>query len=291
MAGRGAGYDPSFLGEKVAASVPLPAPSQTASPIQAPSTPAPPTPAPQTSALQRVTLDYTHFSVILRRDRQLAELTAVNIDGAGLIDLGRGDDWHLDDRVPESDQAGPEVYSGNDLDRGHLVRRRDPVWGPDAAAANFDTFSYTNAAPQASVFNQSKELWLGLEDYLLGIADTTDEKLSVFTGPVLADGDREYRGIRLPEKFFKIAVWMSRGALAATAYLLDQAALLDRIVRPSAAETEPGAYRTFQVSVDDIATLTGFDLDLLAAADRFGTGRAARAGGRIELREYGDIRL
>jgi endonuclease G len=44
---------------------------------------------------------------------------------------------------------------------------------------------------------------------------------------VFADDDREYRGILLPEKFFKIAVWMSRGELAATAYVLDQESLLD----------------------------------------------------------------
>ena len=59
------------------------------------------------------------------------------------------------------------------------MRRRDPVWGADAAAANFDTFSYANAAPQVNVFNQSKDLWLGLEDYLLGFADAGDERVTV----------------------------------------------------------------------------------------------------------------
>ena len=38
----------------------------------------------------------------------------------------------------------------------------------EAKAANGATFDYTNAAPQASGFNQSKELWAGLEDYILG---------------------------------------------------------------------------------------------------------------------------
>ncbi len=35
------------------------------------------------------------------------------------------------------------------------------------------TFLYTNAAPQASGFNQSNELWLGLEDHVLQYADAT----------------------------------------------------------------------------------------------------------------------
>ncbi len=61
--------------------------------------------------------------------RELAAVTGVNIDGAALQDLPRTGEWHLDDRVPASDQTGPAVYAANDLDRGHLVRRRDPGWG------------------------------------------------------------------------------------------------------------------------------------------------------------------
>jgi len=53
----------------------------------------------------------------------------VNIDGAQLVEIDRGDDWHLDDRVPATQQCGPEIYANNDLDRNHLVRRRDPIWG------------------------------------------------------------------------------------------------------------------------------------------------------------------
>ncbi|RFA10732.1 hypothetical protein B7R54_17110 [Subtercola boreus] len=71
--------------------------------------------------------------------------------------------------IPANEQAGPELYARNDLDRGHQVRRRDPVWGDlaTATAANHATFVYTNAAPQAGEFNQSAELWAGLENYVL----------------------------------------------------------------------------------------------------------------------------
>jgi len=98
-----------------------------------------------------VTLDYVHFSVALDTTRRLAAVTAVNIDGSALLDVDRGDDWHLDPRIKLTDQAGSALYAANDLDRGHLVRRRDPVWGPAdiAERANFDSFAYPNAAPQA----------------------------------------------------------------------------------------------------------------------------------------------
>lgn len=247
-----------------------------------------------------IRLDYVHFTVLLDPIRRLAAATGVNIDGKLLSDVARSDDWHLDSRVPPEEQAGPELYARNDLDRGHLVRRRDPVWGePDIAeAANEDTFAYTNAAPQAADFNQSKELWLGLEDYLLGHAETYDTKLTVFTGPVLAPADDVYRGVAIPRMFWKVAVWTAAGSgadtdtnsdgqrlaetleLAATGYLLDQTPQLDDIelerataLAAQAGDPPPlGPYRTFQVPISDIAVATGLDLQQLVAADRLAVG-------------------
>jgi endonuclease G len=102
--------------------------------------------------------------VLLDPHRRLAAATGLNIEGNLLVDVDRGNNWRLDPRLPAEEQTGESVYASNDLDRGHLVRRRDPVCGDAAAAqqANADTFVSTNAAPQAGAFNQSKELWLGL---------------------------------------------------------------------------------------------------------------------------------
>lgn len=213
-------------------------------------------------------LPYPRFTVLLDPARQLAAVTAVNIDGASLQDLPRTGDWRLDERVPAAEQTGPEVYARNDLDRGHLVRRRDPGWGPvDAArAATEATFSYPNAAPQAAGFNQSKELWLGLEDHVLAYAETTDQRVSVFTAPVLADDDPPYRGIRIPLRFWKIAAWQGPDGLAAAGFLLDQSELVD--TREGVLAVPPlWAFRTFQVPIADIAALTGIDLGPLPAAD------------------------
>jgi endonuclease G len=224
-------------------------------------------------------LPFTHFTVLLQPDRRLAVVTGVNLDGARLRDLERADDWHLDPRVPAAEQTGPEVYDGNDLDRGHLVRRRDPVWGDPAtaAAANVDTFSYVNAAPQAALFNQGELLWLGLEDYVLRHASTSRTRLSVFTAPVLAADDPPYRGIRVPRRFWKIAAWATTGAdgpgLAATGYVLDQSDQLTGLLEASRGPRDPaapelGGYLTYQVPLVDIAALTGLDLGPLPAADR-----------------------
>jgi endonuclease G len=167
-----------------------------------------PLPAPPARALIRELL-YTHFAVLLDPARRLAIATGVNIDGDRLVTVDRGEGWHLDSRIPLYEQAGEGVYARNDLDRGHLVRRLDPVWGDTTTArrANYDTFAYTNAAPQAGAFNQSKQLWLGLEDHVLTYARTNGNRISVFTAPVLSIQDPIYRGVKIPQAFWKIAAW------------------------------------------------------------------------------------
>lgn len=257
------GFDPEFLG------IPLPLPSP---------------------AVETVRLDYPRFSVLLDPVRRFAAVTGVVIDGATLLDLPRQGDWRLDPRAPASAQAGPEVYSRNDLDRGHLVRRRDPGWGSasDARDATAATFFYTNAAPQAAGFNQSKELWLGLEDHVLAYAESTDQRIAVFTAPVLDDTDPPYRGIRVPLRFWKIAAWRSGSGLAAAGFVLDQSALVD--TRQGLRVPPLGAFRTFQVPIGDIAAEARIDVGALAAADVLARPGVRPAGVR-ELRDPGDIVL
>ncbi|GAA3651958.1 AMP-binding protein [Microbacterium marinilacus] len=270
VSGMALGYDPDFL----SIAVPLPGVGGEA-------------------ARTAERLDYVHFTVVLDRERRLARLTGVNVDGGALADVPRDDDWRLDDRIPAQWQAGAEVYARNDLDRGHLVRRRDPVWGPDAQRANSDTFRYPNAAPQASGFNQSAELWVGLEDHVLEYAEAHDARISVFTAPVLGPDDLPYRGILVPLRFFKVVAWQRSGRLRATGFVLDQSPVIDRdeIEQGAVAASVPdlGPFRTFQVPVADIAALTGLDLGQLAVADVLPP--AARAEPWRLLSDAGDIRL
>ena len=206
----------------------------------------------------------------MHRTRALALLTGVNVDGARLRPPERsGDRWVLDPRLPASEQTGEAVYRDNPLDRGHLVRRRDPAWGDtdaEAKAANDDTFHFTNAAPQHHSFNAGRTLWVGLEDYVLQNADTRDLRISVFTGPVLDPDDDPYRGVQLPRQFWKVVGMVkTTGELSVTGYLLSQAALLGDL--PADESFSYGAYRTFQVPVRRIAELTGLGLEPHIAAD------------------------
>lgn len=262
------GYDPGFLGPDV------------------------PLPVALGGRPQR-TLDYLHFSVVLDVRRRLACVTGVNIDGEVLRDPARTGEWHFDPRVPEEDQAGPAIYAANDLDRGHLVRRRDPGWGTDAVAvaATEQTFAYPNAAPQASDFNQSTELWLGLEDHVLHYADAQRLRLAVFTAPVLAADDPPYRGIQVPRRFWKVAAWNANGVLAAAGFVLDQSELIDVTVDQAVAVPPLGGFRTFQVPLVEIETLAAVDLGPLVAADVTAAHAVQPGSGWIRLRRASEIRL
>ena len=228
-----------------------------------------------TSASPTTALDYVHYSVAFRPDRRLACISAVNIDGNRLLEIERTKDvWLLDPRVPAAQQLDNAIYDHNDFDRGHLTRRRDPGWGTaaEAKAANDDTFHYTNAAPQVAVFNQSKDLWAGLEDYILVHAATYQQRLSVFTGPVLLPADPVYRAAQIPLRFFKVAAWLDEaGRIAAAGYVLDQTDLVAVVIaapdRRSRAAPPLGAYKTYQVPIADIAALAGLAMPDLNAAD------------------------
>ncbi|WP_230862517.1 DNA/RNA non-specific endonuclease [Amycolatopsis camponoti] len=270
------GYDPDFLPGHT---VPLPGLSDALAALAATNR--------QAAAEPRYVLPYHHFSVVLNKVRRLAFFTAVNIDGRTSQPLRReADRWSLDPRVDPGEQVGEEIYRANPLDRGHLVRRLDPAWGATAAIAqlgNDDTFHFTNCSPQHEDFNQNKTTWAGLEDYVLNNADNHDLKVSVVTGPVLAEDDDRYRGVQLPRQFWKVvAMVKADGTLSATAYLLSQEELIHGL--EVAGEFDYGAYRTYQVPVRRIADLTGLSFGALTDADPLERLESTGA-----VREIGDV--
>lgn len=209
-----------------------------------------------------VELKYTHFSIVMSKSRKLPFFTAVNIDGSQLQKMKRDTDrWYFDPRLDQRYQLGPELYSDNALDRGHLVRRLDPVWGEQAVLANEDTFHFTNCSPQHEALN--RRIWNDLEEYILSNADLYDLRVVVFTGPVFRPDDFPYRNlVQIPAEFWKvIVVRKNNRRLSATAYLQSQKNLLRDL------EFAYGAYRTYQVPILQIENLTGLSFSRLRRYD------------------------
>jgi len=228
------GYDPNFLG--------------------------PPVPLPKSNKKIDV-LSYANFSVALSSERRLSLYAVVNINGRSLVDKHRaGDPWQLDPRVPEDEQVGGKYYAGTPLDRGHMVRRVDPVWGPNADQAERDTFHYPNSCPQHK--NLNRKTWNDLEDYIYKNLQRDDMKVTVFTGPVLAGDDALFHGVQLPKEFWKVVVIRrDDGKLSATGYLLSQEDMIEGL------EFVYGEFRTYQVAVALIEKKTGLDFGSLRTFD------------------------
>jgi len=267
------GYDPAFLGAGLMAPWPgLPAAVQADLATPSDATPANPN-----------ELRYTHFGVLFSTGRRQPVVTAVNIDGASSVRVKRGNDkWFKDERIAKSIQLDQSDYDDELIDRGHMVRREDPNWDPAWAPAangdvvptplvtqaNDDTFHYTNSAPQHSRLNQGKQLWQGLENFILDNARTRDFRACVFTGPVVGDDDPEIKSnVFAPLEFWKLVAMVDadKDELHATAYLLSQGQLIRKLLEDRS-KTEAvegfvlGEYRTFQIAIKDLAEATGLDL-------------------------------
>jgi endonuclease G len=255
------GYDPQFLGGGKRR---VPLPQLTPAMVQdtAPNLEA-------ADGAKRYELPYHHYSVVLNSKRRLALFTAVNIDGTLEKNLGKReqDKWIRDHRVESNLQIGDEWY-GKPFDRGHLVRRLDPAWGRSAKiakAANDDTFHFTNCSPQHSRFNQGKNLWQGLENYLLDTANHEDRRISVFTGPIFRDDDPVYDDVQVPKRFWKVAAFVrTDGSMGAAGFIVSQEQLLAGMGLEATAEQ---VARTFQERISVIEQLTKLDFGALRTVD------------------------
>jgi endonuclease G, mitochondrial len=235
---------------------------------------------------------YTHFSLVVSKARRFPVWVAWNIDGGNLKRISRKNiPFILDPDVPAEFQAGNALYSGNRLDRGHIARRADLLWGGDAEArqANRDSFFFTNITPQMDDFNQSSQggIWGKLEDAVFADVDVDNLKVSVVGGPVFHNDDRVFRGIAIPREFYKVIAFVENGRLKARAFLLTQS--LNDLEALDLDE-----FRVFQVSLAEIEARCDFRFpDALTIADSFAEFLANRpedAGERQPLATTASIR-
>jgi endonuclease G len=198
-------------------------------------------------------LPYTHFSILMSKDRRFPIFTAENLDGELKVKLKRKDSWGFDPRIPRDAQVGHEEFYGPELfDKGHMVRRENAGWGKtrdEAQIGEEDTFIFTNAIPQMPQLNQKS--WLSLEDFVMDNARALGFKICVFTGPVFREDDPIYSGVKVPVDFWKVVVTneADTGSLLTSAYLLSQEGLMPK------EGFRYGPFKTFQVPLRHIEQL------------------------------------
>lgn len=211
-----------------------------------------------------IELKYTNFSIVMNKERRQAFFATVNIDGAKIEDHSRrGIKWTTDSRIPREHQLGNEAYRNNPIDRGHMVRRRDPVWGPHAKRANEDSFSYTNAGLQHGSLNQKS--WLDLENHILNQAKEKDEKYTVITGPVFAADDPDFNNngrmktTQIPREFWKVVVWNDpKEGLQGAGFIQSQKNYVrgNKLFKSDSDGFDAGRMGLYQIPIDQLEEMT-----------------------------------
>jgi endonuclease G len=264
---KGKGYDPKFLGFEV----PLPKPNKK---LEKEVQHLNPNAEPRGGRPGE--LVYTHFSVLMHAKRRMAIFTAANIDGALRRKPTAKPRWRPEGRINREAQSLNELYVGNELDKGHLVRRLDPVWGKNQQEADdavIDTYHYTNAAPQEHTFNDG--VWGDVEDYILGLAEANRRQITVFTGPIFTSKDIKYRADApegpwvIPARFWKVIVYRkSDDTKAATGFVLDQSdEITDITERLTPLPEARKVARVHQREVSDIEKMTDLSFGDLSTFD------------------------
>lgn len=225
-------------------------------------------------------LDYHNLTIVMHEKRRLALYSAASVRGDQRYALERKNyanesDWRRDPRIPAKAQLENFFYKGNRFDRGHLSRNEDLEHGPspkEAMQSALDTFHYTNIAPQHDAFNRNNvrggddargleiSLWGDLEKHILEKSIFTNKfAAQIISGPILDEGDPinpAFPEIPYPVRFWKVVAALdSDEKLFATAFLLDQSAVIDQLGLDEAAPI--GAFKTYQVKISEIERLTG----------------------------------
>jgi len=228
-------------------------------------------------------IKFTHFSVFVHADRRLPILAAVNIKGEEYSADSRvgNEPWQYSGAIEKKYQIDNRFYSKDEgtFDRGHLVRRVDPCWGPKRISkkGETDTFTWVNCTPQHRKLNRQSGIWFQLEQHIMehGVKNKIGN-VSVFSGPVLSNSDPLFKikynqsPVPIPELFWKVIVWKKMdGKLYAVGFMMSQSGWIkDKVilapkVRKARLDDEYFQnlkfkdHKTYQVPVETIEKVTG----------------------------------
>jgi len=238
----------------------------------------------------------------INSDREIYRYPDQDVSIFSARDAEGGYGWRTDKRIAKAAQTPNSWYTGKnalvprsgtddaeryiavaDFDRGHMVRRTEPIWGENFAgqSANYQTFNVVNAAPQAPVYNQDKtrdpasinigeekRSWYGIEVAILRIATNEDRKFNVFTGPIFKEDDPIYASgksglpnCKVPLAFWKVAVWEDGKELKSLAMIASQkwSLRLNEGAESLSAPEDLFLLRDFLTKVSTLERKTGID--------------------------------
>ncbi len=185
-----------------------------------------------------------------------------DLDATHIGNQDRCDCFTFDPALPASlpryttaDYTGAGAYAGYGIDRGHLARSFDFSTG---LLDNAHSFLFSNIIPQAADNNQGP--WAALENFIGDEARFQNKEAYIIAGVAGNKGTVKGEGkIVIPAYTWKVAVLMGRDQ-----GLQDVHGVGDLTVVAVVMPNEPGIrnvpWQTFEVTVDSVEALSGYDL-------------------------------
>jgi endonuclease G len=263
------GYNPDFIGEGIR--VPLPTFNRSLG----------------QSVLRKSELrddqysDHPHFTLVMNEHTRQLIYSAYNIDQTLFRPSvsGKGKrSWRNDATIGSANQLDNRYYADrtsasghkipNPYDRGHMVMRFNNMWGTsnqESDTAGKATFIYANSSLQHE--NLNRDEWKAIElDIVRNFQDDSNDKLSVFTGPIFGDLDRHINlsdedSPRVPSGFFKVICFQTKDIesadnLGVLAFAVFQD---DEVLRDKKGGKAIKTNTRYQVTISEIQQWTGIN--------------------------------
>ena len=150
-------------------------------------------------------------------------------------------------------------YTNGGFDRGHMMRSADRTV---TNIENATTFYLSNVVPQTADLNQG--VWASQEIFIADLARVSNKELYIITGPAFTGPARTIKDegkIRIPDFTWKIVVALDRGKGLndITTWNDVTAAQLYAVSMPNISGIRNANWRDYQVTVDSLEKLTGYD--------------------------------
>lgn len=209
------------------------------------------------------------FTSSYSRVRNTPNWVSYNLDATHIGAEDRCDCFTFDPALPgdyarytTADYTGAGAIAGYGIDRGHLARSFDRTTG---SLDNATTFYFSNIIPQAADNNQGP--WAILENHLGDLARFNDREVHIIAGVAGNKGTVKNEGrIVIPAATWKVAVVMPRNTGIGQVNTWQDVQVI-AVIMPNDAGIRNVAWQTYQVTVDEVEALSGYDLLALLRDD------------------------
>ncbi len=195
------------------------------------------------------------FVLSYNRFTGIPNWVAWHTDSSWLGEVQRSNDFRADTSLPFPwYRVHEKSYRRSGYDRGHMCPSGDRT---NNASDNSATFSMTNMIPQAPNNNQGP--WAALEIYCRDLVKQGKE-VYIYCGGNGESGFIDSGRVQIPEQTWKAILILDAGDDDLNRVTISSRTIAVLMPNNNALISKSDDWRSYRVSIDQIESLTGFDL-------------------------------